>query len=56
MANTSISLIIPHEAGKALQLLFRKEYKSPLDRPLSVQRLNSTYDSKILMMVLEAVM
>ena len=53
-----------HAAGKALHLLDRKEMAYTLQtpfpkagyRPLSVQCLDSTQDSKILTMVLEAVM
>ena len=59
MANTSIRLIIPmklEKPGKALHLLYRRRWhipnKSPFDRPISVQCLNSTYDSKMLTMVL----
>ena len=51
-------------AGKVLHLLYRKEMAYTLQlpfckagyRPVSVQCLNSTQDSTICMMVLEAVM
>ena len=53
-----------HAAGKILHLLYRKEMAYTLQpsfckadyRPVSVQCLNSTQDSTILLMVLEEVM
>ena len=62
VANTCIWLTA-HAAGKLLHLLYRKEMEKTLQphfckagyRPVSVQYLNSTQDSIILTMVLEAV-
>ena len=57
-------IFLTDAAGKPLHLLYRKEVAYTLQppfckdgyRPVSVQCLNSTQDSTILMMVLEAVM